>query len=419
MRRRPLEGEKYKRKIENTQRTMATKTLVNIVDPTDPIPTYLFVKEHYAEGDRMLLIAAASDGEAAAHMARQLAPREVQLVVMKRESDDYTYERICRRIYQSVDHGAHYYVNLSGGSRYMALAVQRVMECFDSEFFYTQTRENLIVSTIFDHHFYDNDDVFFPIGYHMEIGEYLQLHGLQHSLDRGTHLPIRPYRATRIIFDLFAHGRLSAAEHSTIGLLREEYRGNYDTMSMRQLMSHGIGRHNPVPGLNTLLRRLRFEPEVAGQLSRAEVDYLTGGWLEEYVYHVVCHKFRPDQAAIGVQISRPGVPHDNELDVVFIRNNQLFVVECKTGIQSVHMFNEIVYKATALRQSLLGISSHSYIFSLRPDSDGRLHQTAALMGIQLCDPHDLTGRNLYRLLQQVHRLSDPPQPAAPRPETIG
>ena len=44
----------------------------------------------------------------------------------------------------------NYCVNLAGGTRYMALAVQQVFERFKSEFFYVQVEENLIVKSAFD-----------------------------------------------------------------------------------------------------------------------------------------------------------------------------------------------------------------------------------------------------------------------------
>jgi hypothetical protein len=88
---------------------------------------------------------------------------------------------------------------------------------------------------------------------------------------------------------------------------------------------------------------------------------------------------------MGVRFARKGVKHDNELDVVFMKNNGLYVIECKTGVATEHLFNEIVYKACALREALLGVSCYSYIFSLKNDKDGSLKRVAQNMGVTFVD----------------------------------
>ena len=93
---------------------------------------------------------------------------------------------------------------------------------------------------------------------------------------------------------------------------------------------------------------------------------------------------------------------------MFIKANTLFVVECKTGIQTDHIFNEVVYKCTALNEMLLGPSSHSYIFTLKNDRDGRLSRVAASMGITLCDKGVLADRNrIASVCQRMVQISNP------------
>lgn len=130
-------------------------------------------------------------------------------------------------------------------------------------------------------------------------------------------------------------------------------------------------------------------------LYRDELEYLTGGWFEEYVYYLVIKHINPDDAAIGVKISRAGVRHNNELDVIFTKGNKLFVIECKTGVQTERLFNEIVYKLCAIKEALLGVSCYSYIFSLKKDDSNDLKRIAENMGITFVD-HDilLTPRKL-------------------------
>lgn len=67
--------------------------------------------------------------------------------------------------------------------------------------------------------------------------------------------------------------------------------------------------------------------------SRAARDYMAGGWFEEYVFNLIQHLPNVQDCALGVQIDLADKQQRrrNELDVVFMANNALHVVECKTA----------------------------------------------------------------------------------------
>ena len=111
--------------------------------------------------------------------------------------------------------------------------------------------------------------------------------------------------------------------------------------------------------------------------------------------------------AMGVRIDGcTEIRHNNELDVSFIKNNQLYVIECKSGINSESMFNEIVYKVSSLKEVLLGLDCNSYIFSLKKDPTGDLKKIARYMGITFCDFETLTREDkLKKTLKRMGSLS--------------
>ena len=158
----------------------------------------------------------------------------------------------------------------------------------------------------------------------------------------------------------------------------------------------------PIPNLSRFLKYIKFESAEKGILRHDELDYLTGGWFEEYVYHLIKENIDPDDMAIGVHIDGcTEIRHNNELDVSFIKNNQLYVIECKSGISSESMFNEIVYKVSSLKEVLLGLDCQSYIFSLKKDPTGDLKKIANYMGITFCDFDTLTREEkLKKMLKQ-------------------
>ena len=374
------------------------KTLVNIVTEDNPIPAYLFIKEKYETGDRLMYISAkdTEDDLDALSDLFNVPASLIDEVVLKRDADEFTYERICRTVLEHLDKDSHYSVNLAGGTRYMALAIQQVFEKFDSEFFYVQVEDNIIVKSLFDDGIYNNDDYFYPILHRMTIAEYLNTHEITHDLHRDSHLPIRSEKDANYLFELFSQQRLSGRDYETLELVRLHYRGR-KRVNIKNAETSTNPNRPPVPHLTELLYDMRFVPQDKGVLNRSELEYLTGGWFEEYVYYQVKKFIKPQDIAINVKITRNGLKHNNELDVVFTKGNKLFVIECKTGVQTERLFNEIVYKLCAVSESLLGVSCYSYIFSLKKDDDNVLKRIAENMGITFIDYDILTVPRKFRL----------------------
>lgn len=380
--------------------------LVNIFDSQEPLAAYLFLKQYYQPGDGIIFISTRLDREFVAPYASlfHIPDKLIAVISFHRDEDSYIYERICRRLRAALSTDAHYMVNLAGGTRYSALAVQHVFSQFDAKFYYVQTRENLVVSSFFDNSINDNDDVIEPITYRMSLADYFEIHNLQHDMYSRRHSPTRSYEDSQSIFNAFKSRRLTQSAFRALELLRTHYRGTPNSLSLSSLRKGSVVCAEPLHGIDALLRELNFIPQVADSLQPHEVDYLTGGWFEEYVYHTLATSLDPDEIALSVRISRAGASHDNELDVVFIKANTLFVIECKTGVATDHLFNEIVYKACALKETYLGRAIHSYIFTLKNDYDRHLSQAADAMGIALCDKSILSDpKQIATIFERMRR----------------
>ena len=385
-----------------------SKTLVNIITEDNPIPAYLFIKEKYEEGDRMMYISAkdTEDDLDALSELFSVPATQIDEIVLKNDVDELSYEKICRAVLTHLDRETRYCVNLAGGTRYMALAVQQVFEKFNSEFFYVQVEENLIVQSIFDERIYNNDDRFFPIRHRMTIAEYLRVHEIQSDLERFEHLPIRSEAESHHFFYLFSQQKLNAMDYEVMELLRIHYR-NRKRLKIADVQSSTDAKRPPIAHLSDFLNHIHFIPMTPGYLVRSELEYLTGGWFEEYVYYMVKKHIQPQDLSIGIKIFSNGVRHNNELDVVFTKGNKLYVIECKTGVQTERMFNEIVYKLCAIKEALLGVSCYSYIFSLKRDDTDVLKKIAANMDIIFVD-HDvlLSTRKMRSALVAMDILSN-------------
>jgi len=390
-----------------------SKTIVNIIDKSNPLPAYLFTKEYYEENDELLFISTAEEADCIDLIAKQLEVDGafVKRIIINRYQDNLLYERICRTIKSKLNTETQYYLNLAGGNRYMTLSVQHVFEEFNTLFFYTQTRENQIVKTIFDNSIYDDDDEIFPIKHRMTLKEYFGLYGLQSDVDEPRK-QVKEISFSQHLFTMFSQSLLGRGDYEVMETLRSKYR-NWKFLIVSEVENPHKEFMTPIPNLGKFLDYIGFVPERKGSLQNYEIEYLTGGWFEEYVYSLIKEVLQPDDIAMGVHISNGIIKHNNELDVCFIKANKLFVIECKTGVTSESLFNEIVYKVCALKEVLLG-TSNSYIFSLKKDHKGMWKKTAKYMGITFCDWLNLTKpERLKEILNKMdgiakeHVLSSP------------
>lgn len=117
-----------------------------------------------------------------------------------------------------------------------------------------------------------------------------------------------------------------------------------------------------VKGLDEFLSSSSF-PYKNNTLTKKEIRYLTGNWLEEYIYHKIKEKINEN---ILCGVTRKGTQTENEFDVVFLHNNQLNVIECKTYINSKEkksLPKDTIYKLDSTLKDF-GLRAKSYIVTL-------------------------------------------------------
>ena len=374
------------------------KTLVNIITEDNPIPAYLFVKEMYEEGDSVMLISAKDTEDDLDHVSEIIGvpQHKIEEIVLKHDIDEFRYELICRTLRNRISVEYKYCVNLAGGTRYMALAVQQVFEDFNSDFYYVNTEDNQIILSKFDDNIDDNDDYGFNIKHRMSVTEYLDVHDMEHDWKRQRLMPDKPFEMAKYMFWLFTQRKLNGADFRTLEKLRVNYR-NSKWVKIEDLLHPSKPNMEAIPNIIRFLKKIKFRPTTEGLLTQEDVEWLTGGWFEEYIYYIVQEAICPDDIVLGIHIWEKGVQRRNELDVSFTKNNKLFVIECKTGIESGRMFNEVVYKVCALREGLLGMSCNSFIFMLKDDNRDILARIAENMDIRLVDREILLDEQLLEL----------------------
>lgn len=100
--------------------------------------------------------------------------------------------------------------------------------------------------------------------------------------------------------------------------------------------------------------------------------YLGGEWFEEFSYFKLKEAFnlRDEDIAVSLKIYRENesTKNDNELDVAFMFNNVLYVVECKVtmtgyGRDPKLVVDDYLYKLAAISKDF-GLQVSAYIFTL-------------------------------------------------------
>ncbi len=92
-------------------------------------------------------------------------------------------------------------------------------------------------------------------------------------------------------------------------------------------------------------------------IDEEKTRYLSGIWLEEYVYHIAKDE-NPDDLHSGVKISwENSTKTHNELDLVMVHNNRMLIMECKTVKfgKNKQKDTDILYKIDSLGDSLKGL----------------------------------------------------------------
>ena len=365
---------------------MMKRTLVNIIS-AQTIQNYLFIKELYQENDNLLFL----------HSSSLIAPQEwiIKTLVnngcvkqdnqiISKELSEEDWISMCESIESCICEDVRYLVNLTGGTKYMSLAVQRVFEKHTNvDFYYMPFPKNVFLKP------FTNERI--PICSNVTIKEYMSAHNVEYKTKQIT----RNADYTRSFFWFF-NNSFSDQDRQIIDKLRQfRNKGVKDLQALEEgtyVTSKGKANEKVYPkvsGLSSFLKKYSFSFD-ENKISSEDVQYLTGGWFEEYMYHLIIDNIKPDDIEIGVEILQKEGTNNNDLDVVFTKGNKLFVIECKTAIsrtseKSVEgMFKEIAYKAATIKATLLRLPSNSMICSLS-DSDEKFKKVAKNMGIEYYD----------------------------------
>jgi len=213
-----------------------------------------------------------------------------------------------------------YIVNMSGGTKVMTIGVYEFFAVSNNRIIYVPIGKN-IISEIYPNSLITQT----PITYRLNLMEYLLSYGLYYQSDES------------LTYD---------AEH-TLQFFEQFKRKNFYFYSEKRI----IDSHS--------------------QVDKKDKVYYSGKWFEEYVYIKLKRELDIDESdiALGVKLFRDtaDLQHDNEYDVVFVYENELYVIECKASMGSKdtlkNNLDAFMYKLAAITRDF-GLRVYSSIFTL-------------------------------------------------------
>jgi hypothetical protein len=276
---------------------------------------------------------------------------------------------------------ANFVLNCTLGTKIMSIALYDFFkESFkeQSEFLYTPIHTNEYANMLTDEVNSFKSQII--------LKEYLASYGIS---IKKTSEALKSEEESNDFFEKFLN--FDASDFTVLEQLREyKLAGKEKPVKGRE---KGVASITCIPHLPEFLIKHEFKSNKPEALSKDEVKYLTGGWFEEWAFWKFKKDFsiEPDFIGLGLEVQNYA---DNDLDVAFIYNNDIYIIECKTTMPK-DLQQITIYKSGGLLEKF-GRAAKSFIFTLSDlrEKDGRLKEAienrAKQQNIKVLDRKDLT-----------------------------
>lgn len=353
-----------------------------------PTPNLTPVLDPRTRPEEVVLLTSEPMRERADWLENVLRPRGVRVARAPLDGA-FDIERIREQVFDLVAarEGEDLALNATGGTKPMSIAAFEVFRGLGLPVFYVHPDHDRLVWL---YHPAGDRPSAVDLDDRVKLPAFLAAHGVEmQSTSAGDGVPAPLRDLTRELVarpDRYgrALGFLNHLAASARGSLRSEpFRGGRGVFGELLELFEAAGCLRRESG------RLRFPDETRR-------FYVNGGWLEAHVYSTIfglraeLPEIHDLQASLEVTY---GGEVRNEVDVAFLADNRLYVVECKTKrfSKSDGFADEALYKLGTLDEQLGGLGARSLLVSYQPirRSD---YTRARQYGIRTC-----VGAELSRL----------------------
>lgn len=249
-------------------------------------------------------------------------------------------------------------VNITGGNKLMSLAAYNVFSNNKTaKIFYMPLPKNEFNDI--SQHSECNNPV--PCNIKLNIKEYVTAYGvsINNNYNNANNRAKQNKKLAKFIIDNYnkLEGLLNVF-YQEIGKKRDEKK------PFNCQISYDLGQESETE-LN-FLKKLNFSVaqnenhiKAYKKIDKYEARFLTGDWLSDYCFNVI--ELLVDDCATGIQL-RSSKGTENEFDVLFTKDNALYIIECKSLQQKADKKTDILYKTYSLQQEF-GLKVKGFLVS--------------------------------------------------------
>lgn len=281
-------------------------------------------------------------------------------------------------------------LNTTGGTRPMALAAYEVFRQLEQPVFFVNPLTDHLVWLYHPEH--PDGAPSTDLADRIKLGAFTSAHGARiESTGPAQGVP-KSLRA--LCDDLVAHVEALARPLATLNYLASTAEGSLYS----EEMGYGLRRADDLQALVDRFAAAGCVARAGDRLVFPDEErrfFVCGGWLEAHVFGTVfgLRKQRPTLQDIGrgVQIARAagGGEVRNEIDVAFLADNRLFVIECKTAcLERGDAGSTALYKLDSIADVLGGARARAMLVSFRP-LKGYQKRRADELGIEVVSGSEL------------------------------
>ena len=277
-------------------------------------------------------------------------------------------------------------LNATGGTKPMSIAAYEVFRDLHQPVFYVHPEQDRVIWL------YPSKQAGQDLADRIKLPEFLQAYGATVTSQGETFgVPaddreLTEEIITRIAYYSKALGALNYLAQQATGSLKVELNPQQMNDYILADLIHLFSKH----------KRLSIDKQTLTFPTEEARFYVNGGWLEQHVWGQ-CLNIKKESGIqdIGrsVQVDRlhQGRPVRNELDITFLKDNRLYIIECKTKRFSAKDQGggaDTLYKLDTLKDLLGGLQAKAMLISFTQPNDYDV-QRAGDLKLALCCYNEL------------------------------
>ncbi|PID26389.1 MAG: hypothetical protein CR982_10520 [Candidatus Cloacimonadota bacterium] len=273
----------------------------------------------------------------------------------------------------NFDDESEIFINLTGGTKIMAMAVFEYFKPFPNcKFYYSDIR-----NTDYFENILNSSDRLIKKDF-LTVEEYLKSYGNENiNIDDKPHDKELTFKLFNITdpdlqtasdFIRYVHEKMSRSRLELKGSGKNRKKKRFEIYTNKHFFESFNRENNKKLTADALLKTLsenNFSLEKEKVLNEDQRKYFNGCWFEEYTYHLLDNFIKE----IGGNIIKGAIINrnvekkaENELDICFTYKNRLYTIENKFSIGK-ESFNNYIYKLQAIRKDL-GLTPQAYIATM-------------------------------------------------------